>query len=229
MAIKTLFAPGAAAAWTALFTGILAVFTVVLVYYTALLYNVSRDANDSTQRIERATVFMGGLGGVRKLLSDDNTRWDRVRVGFFFRNGGPTAPRNLRAKLSYQVFDGEMPSDFAFSDNTTTPPRTLFLGPDTQQATFIDLPLSAIEDVVERKKQLFVWGWATYNDVFNGTPPRLMEFCSELIDLQYTHPVPETPLDNKNRLQISLETCPRHNCYDADCADYETRVARRLD
>jgi hypothetical protein len=205
-----------AASATALFTGILTFFTIQM-------YRVAENANESTQRSQRAVVSIGGITNpLRKILSDDGKRWDSVRVGLFVANGGVTPPRNLRVKINHQLFANEIPIGFQFDDLDDTPPRTIFLGPSTREAVYSILPMDTLITAVNRKQRLFFWGWATYSDVFSDTPVRLTEFCLEAVNITFSDTT--KPSDPTTNMRFDIESCDRHNCYDGDCPDYERRA-----
>jgi hypothetical protein len=62
-----LFFQGRAAIWTAVFTGVLTIFTYKM-------YEVSRIANDTTRSSERAFVSFAGLG-IGPRMHDANNAW----------------------------------------------------------------------------------------------------------------------------------------------------------
>ena len=235
---------GKAAMWSAVFTGILTVYTV-------LMYQVTRDSSESTERSQRAIVSIGGVTNpFRKILSGDGSRWESIRVGFFVRNGGPTPPRDLHVKINYQAFTGELPQNFTFPDQDDRAAKAMFLGPQTSEASYVTIPVSTFINAIEEKKRVYFWGWATYRDVFRGTPTRLTEFCVEAINIVMANPaipaIPEnratnTParpgvpeqivtqasqLRTNTNMRFDIEACETHNCYDEDCPDYQNRVAR---
>lgn len=77
-----------------------------------------------------------------------------------------------------------------------------------------------------RKKtiRLYVWGWASYNDVFKGTPGHLSEFCDELTDVTISS---EDASLSSAQFNWKLLLCRNHNCYDNECSDYAERLKTR--
>jgi hypothetical protein len=69
--------------------------------------------------------------------------------------------------------------------------------------------------VKERRKHLFVWGTATYNDVFEGTPQHVTRFCC------YVASVTGDPLQpwhkEDNPVELVWANYHQHNCADEDC------------
>jgi hypothetical protein len=66
------------------------------------------------------------------------------------------------------------------------------------------------------------FGWVVYDDIFPGDPPRLTEFCTEMI--QITIPFDADIADAKTRLTWNIMSCSEHNCYDEECKDYAERI-----
>src|SRR6266850_4791453 len=62
---------------------------------------------------------------------------------------------------------------------------------------------------------------------FLVTPPRLTEFCTEMIHI--TIPQSKTAddfTDPNMPMAWTLDRCKEHNCYDTDCKDYSERVKK---
>lgn len=63
-------------------------------------------------------------------------------------------------------------------------------------------------------RNVFLYGWTTYRDIFKGTPEHLTEFCRTL-----------TMLSRQGQnMQDSWGYCPMHNCTDEECPDYKKRI-----
>jgi hypothetical protein len=156
----------------------------------------------------------------------------------------------LRVKLNHELFE-KMAGDYEFPDVDGSPAKLLFIGPNTNSATYMSVLVDTLIAAVDRKQRMFIWGWATYDDVFEGTPQRLTEFCSE-ISITFTEraarvappeqnpaaaallalQAPQVDLIPPVRSRVGLqtdvrmesETCDRHNCYDEDCPNYQQRT-----
>jgi hypothetical protein len=63
-------------------------------------------------------------------------------------------------------------------------------------------------------REIFVYGWVVYRDIFRDTPEHVSEFCRELTSFIYT----------PNGLTYDWGYCPTHNCTDDDCPDYKERL-----
>jgi len=69
-------------------------------------------------------------------------------------------------------------------------------------------------------RRRFFWGWVFYRDVFPKTQPHLTEFCQELVGIQLIQPQ-TTKVGNKPRFSLVFNSCPKHNCVDEYCEDYQ--------
>jgi hypothetical protein len=102
-----------------------------------------------------------------------------VKVSPIWENNGTTPSRSLRISTSWKAWHGELPADFAYS--YTRPPDRLFLGPRGKtDAGSLIIPMRDIQAAIEERVQLYYWGRATYEDVFEGSTPHSVEFCYRL-------------------------------------------------
>ena len=102
-----------------------------------------------------------------------------VKVSPVWSNSGATPTRRLRISTNWKASHGELRPDFDI--NYVRPPENLFLGPGSK-AEFgaIYVPMRDIEAAAEERLHLYVWGRATYEDMFEGTKPHFFEFCHRL-------------------------------------------------
>lgn len=101
---------------------------------------------------------------------------DLLRVSPIWANGGTTATKGLRISTNWKASHGELPPDFDI--NYTRPPESLFLGPGGK-AEFgaIAIPMRDIQAAIEARLHLYVWGRATYHDLFQGSQQHYFDFC----------------------------------------------------
>jgi hypothetical protein len=216
-----------------------AVFTGVLTVFTGLLYRVNDRMNETTRRTQRAFVSFGGMQGVSKLAAkDDPKRWTGVQVGILWSNGGSTPTRNGLARSNAELWPYELPSDFDFRDIPQpiikdTPaddpnhdkPQPLFIAPHGGMGITVSIPVEDLDEA-RNKKHIFIWGWTTYDDVFDESPRRLSEYCIELVNVAFRSPDGRVPdihaIDND--VKWDMKSCSVHNCADEDCPDYKART-----
>jgi hypothetical protein len=238
------------AGWTAIFTGVLVVFT-------CLEWNVSSKTSDIQRSSERAFLtFNGPTIGARLVggqnAANTNAAWGGQEVGMVWNNNGETPARNVTIKLGANAFSPDIPEQFDYPLGDKIP---VVVGAKAGYGTNIQIPRDVIIDGFNSKKRIFVWGDALYNDVFDDSP-RLSEFCVELTHLTFvpmpTSPSPPTPtvqqtsgvapsavapnatplanapVDfNSGQFQwvgFQWQQCRSHNCYDKDCPDYKERL-----
>jgi hypothetical protein len=66
-----------------------------------------------------------------------------------------------------------------------------------------------LEGIEAGKGILYIWGWATYNDVFPGTAKHVTRFAVRLL-------IGGNPLDSV-RCTFTFVPLPRYNCSDEEC------------
>jgi hypothetical protein len=64
-------------------------------------------------------------------------------------------------------------------------------------------------------KDLSIWGWVAYGDVFNKTPVHLTEFC---------HRITGISLSDDRIPGLGFQSCKEHNCTDERCGNYKSII-----
>ena len=115
---------------------------------------------------QRAFVYLGEL--------DVERDGANVRISPIWANSGTTPTRRLRINTNWKASHGELPPDFDI--NYVRAPENLFLGPGAK-AEFgtIFIPMRDIQAAIEERLHLYVWGRATYDDMFEGTKPHFFD------------------------------------------------------
>jgi hypothetical protein len=99
-----------------------------------------------------------------------------VKVAPLWANSGTTPTRNLRISSNWKASHGELPADFTYT--YTRPPERLLLGSNGQaEVGALLIPMRDIQAALEDRVQIYVWGRATYEDIFEHTEPHFVEFC----------------------------------------------------
>ena len=93
-----------------------------------------------------------------------------MRISPIWANSGTTPTRRLRIATNWKASHGELPADFDI--NYVRAPESLFLGPNSN-AEFgtLLIPMRDVQAAIEERLHLYVWGRATYEDMF-GTASR---------------------------------------------------------
>jgi hypothetical protein len=150
----------------------LAIAFAVQVFYLGLglraMRTLSQKADRNAMTTQRAFVYISELAG--------NTTGTDVKISPIWANSGPTPTRRLRISTNWKASHGELRPDFDI--NYVRPPENLFLGPGSK-AEFgtIFIPMRDVQAASEQRLHLYVWGRATYEDMFEGTQPHFFEFC----------------------------------------------------
>jgi len=222
------FGSGRAALWTAVFTGILTIFTWKL-------YQVSRTTSDTSRASERAFLSFANFAlGSRN--SNPAGQWISYQVGINWTNSGSTPVTAAVIQANGNIWPTDLPDGFGFPllpEQT----RTVF-GPKASSTTSVDVPTIDWTQSWHGAGRLFIWGTAVYRDVFPEDPLRLTEFCDEIHHVTIgpsltQNPAPPTTtqaplvIESPNAVVVAFQwqACRQHNCYDNDCGDYRERVA----
>ncbi len=222
---------GSAAFWTAIFTGLLTVFT-------GLLYFVTKDSMHASKEQAKAIVTFGGFG-IGPALADQSTgTWNAQQFQINWNNSGTLPAKAGVFQQNEEPFYEDLPSGFDFP--TGKDKTQGIVAPKGAYTATLTIPRSQLEDNWHGKARIFVWGAATYKDGFSDDPIRVSEFCTEIyqVTVGYVTPpaqpktVKPTPIPpptigapNTAIVGLSWRSCPRgvHSCYDEDCSDYEER------
>ncbi len=204
-----------AAAWTAIFTAVLAVFSY-------LLFQANADANKPAIATQRAFVTFNQTY-FQPFPTDPKQKVTGYRLHMGMANTGTTATQYSTYEMSVAIQDTVPDKDTDFDTLQQSERYEFVFGPKFGYdglGTYVSL--SDIESVAKEKKHMFFWGWVVYRDVFGGTPIRLSEFCLNMTDPQWQNP------DHSARPGIiSMTNLPchqTHNCYDENCSDYSKRI-----
>jgi hypothetical protein len=207
-----------AAFWTTIFTGI-------LTFFTYKLYEVSKATNDTARATQRAFVNFAGLSAGVGVSSADRKAKTHQEVLINWTNTGATPARNAVTNGNGDAWPSVLPQGYDFPDLPTSGKQQITLGAKETNGIHALIPIVAFRTTWEGKSHLYLWGWIVYDDVFPGDPPRLTEFCAEMI--QITIPQEKTAADFADPnmpMRWNVSRCQEHNCYDTDCKDYSERV-----
>ncbi len=116
-----------------------------------------------------------------------------------WENGGTTPVRNGRSHVSWKYFERAIPADVELADFDEKGNRIviqddyqpLTIGPrGMAQAPVIMIEGQTIRSVRENLGRLLIWGWAEYDDIFEGSPRHRFEFCYQMVvtgSLSHSH------------------------------------------
>jgi hypothetical protein len=207
--VKEAFTKEKSAAWTAVFTLVLTIFTGLLVY---IAFETDQTARD-TQR-----AFVGFKEIQHTSISIDPKTDKVLQYGFSatYENSGTTPAKRVTAHINAVWPADQLPPGFNYPDTGDIQDIPFVIGP---KGTTVTLPVwvlaDAISDVRDRKKHLYVYGHVSYHDIFKGDPEHVTEFCMEIVNLKLTGDT----YDRQTRITGVSQFCPSHNCYDEDCKE----------
>jgi hypothetical protein len=130
----------------------------------------------------------------------------------YIGNSGDTPTRNAQVYANFLPLPTPLPANFSFPDLDTTTPNTRFvLGPkENATGPLLSIPIALLQGVKDRTVHLYFYGWLTYQDVFQKTPPHMSMFCIELNDVR-------GQMVQGTGYQFAWTLCQHHNCADDEC------------
>lgn len=181
-------------------------FTIPVLILSYFLFRVSQKQTDimqDTMHSQRAFVFADGVKA-------DNVTSADLKLRIYWKNTGDTPPKNLILHANFGLFSSGMPDDFNFPDYGHQRRIPTLLGPHSElTSTPLLIPLPHIDEVIRGNTHLFTWGWAEYNDIFEGTSRHRTEFCYQ-VNFE-KDPIEET------KLHVIYSSHYRHNGTDEEC------------
>jgi len=202
-----------AAVWTAIFTCVLAVFSY-------LLWDVSKEANNTSTATQAASVSSVGPF-ITKVPSDDGKKLKGYNVVFTWANSGTTPTRAVVMQSNITIGSQVPSKELDFNKLQQSKSLTAVLGPKAGLQTPANyVALEDIEHVVQGKTHMFFWGWAVYKDIFSETP-RLSEYCYDIQGAVWTKPDHADPATD---MTLDNPPCGVHFCFNEECEDYKART-----
>jgi hypothetical protein len=198
-----------AAFWTMAFTAILTGFTYLLVV-------VTNKVDETTRAAQRAFVSSNGvyIGGT---IPDPITgKITAYQLFVLWNNSGTTPTRKAIAWVNLKSDTNEpLPKDFAFPYDAKIQKVAVEMGAKVSVASVpVHIPVETVWKLQHQQIRLYIWGEATYYDIFDKHLRHVTDFCSELTN------VSSTSLDLTNpQTHVNIENiaCDRHNCNDETC------------
>ena len=193
-----------------IFTAVLALATTLLVivsiFQSGILLRADRTANRAASAAEDAANAAGQSASIaeRALIAGqrafvyvvfNRTANRDIKTGDInlwgfsvnWTNAGNTPTRNMVNHTNVRLFD-EIPDEWDFPDqwSKNVPPekrRAVPMGVAPHGSVESDklfVDINGIEDVINGRKFLYFWGWASYNDVFPNTEIHITRFAVQI-------------------------------------------------
>ena len=142
---------------------------------------------------------------------------------FTWANIGVTPTRGLILFVDGGIFDAVLPGTHNFKNERTDPlfpPGAGMMGAHSvAQSGIIPRPgrvavtLSTAREMTAGQKFLYLWGSATYADVFPGTPRRITRFAWQIVVSNFS--------DNPAEVSFGNVYLKNGNCTDDECTEQQ--------
>ena len=160
----------------AMMTGFLAFFTYWLWRSTG---DLVRGAEKTAKTQLRAYVFLKNVQ-LLKIFDKYGASIVAYRVMVEWQNTGKTPTRKARTNINYEISEKDLPKEFSFPDSDVI--RYATFGPNqTVSSEGIEIHLVDVEHISTGARNLHIWGWVEYNDVFDNTPRHRTEFSNRVL------------------------------------------------
>jgi hypothetical protein len=133
---------------------------------------------------ERAYVYLKRINTT--FMFDSSTQFVRAwKFTPVFENSGFTPTKRSILHVSFQIGEDDTLERDGFPDHwpegSLRQYSPFFVAPQAEKMSMpLDLHVVELEHVRQRRKQLFIWGWIDYDDIFRGTDRHRMEFGVEV-------------------------------------------------
>jgi hypothetical protein len=216
--------------WSLLFTGLIALTTVI---YAIFAYGQWRELSETNRSnseqlisIQKATIIFNGISGIPFSRHTSGNKIDKggVQLSPNWNNVGNTQTKNLRfyfapiVKADHEVLDPPNFKRTTIVQSIQTDAQSIqaILGPKSSASSMGQtLTRDEIQKMLDSKLFVILWGEATYNDIFQGTKPHVIQFCSRIINI-----LTQGGLDaslKSGTVVFQFVNCFSHNCMDEEC------------
>ena len=192
---------------------------------------ISSAANDTARLAQRAFVNLAPADPPITGREVDPATGKTIGIHFSvsYSNSGSTPARDVHNLVAVTVRTDELPADFEFSGtDPSVTAITYALGPNAVGHIATAIQMRSLLGL-GKDRRIYIWGWATYRDVFANSPVRLTEFCIEMVRAAgFFEGSPDKAVtdltDPRTNIRVLIKQCGRHSCYDEDCQDYKART-----
>jgi hypothetical protein len=185
-------------------------------------WRLVRGADKTAERQLRAYVHVGEFGW--KAFRRTGAPWGPdTGWGFWlpYENFGATPARDVISHISYDTFlpfDGDLPSDFSFAPVGEPGAGGGLIGPKGRIVSdLLEIESNLLDAAASHQTRLFVFGYVSYRDVFEGAPERRTEFCYELDRVLGDPYLIPSSSDDEGAIFFHFRLCGRYNRIDEDC------------
>ncbi|WP_136419721.1 hypothetical protein [Herbaspirillum sp. ST 5-3] len=157
----------------------------------------ARVAEDALISGQRAFMFIREIKTY--LHHDPQTNHYQWTIHPVWANSGNTPTKGLSINTTYRLLDEPLPKDFDFPHAREDLIPTI-AGPKSMvEAVPGTLSKEDLEAVQKGTKFFYIWGWAEYHDIFEGTKKHITRFCNQLTQIEGDA---NSPYDEHNPVQM---------------------------
>ncbi len=202
--------------YVAYFTGALVLVTFGLAFLgwrqVGSMRRTIKTMETTEQRQLRAYVFIKQISYFSHYDPSTKSFWWSVQP--IWENSGGTQTRDLFINVNSRVDPSPLPDNFDFQDGPKNPNIPCVMGPrSTLRGASITITGADLQAVRDRKKHFHIWGWAKYNDIFQGTSAHVTRFCCDISFLGDPH----AHISDKNIVEMIFTNYRKYNCSDDEC------------
>jgi len=174
--------------------------------------SLARTSKDALTAVQRAFIFATNMDVVRVADPSNPSKIGSLEFSITWVNNGTTPTHNMRTYYNWLTPPIALPSDFTYPDLGDHKSIPIALGPrGVAHTTPILVPAEAIRKIMNHQGHLYIWGWATYKDIFQGTKPHITRFCTEVTGFD------GDPLNGSDANSKPMTVNCGNNCYDDEC------------
>jgi hypothetical protein len=193
--------------WLMVFTGVLALATIILAISTIGLWRYAGEQASDTKRLIAATratagaakqsadIAQQGLISTQRAFVFINSFevhviGGEIRIIPKWENSGATPANPMHNYVNWKPFNGEIPLDYGYpdlgKDGLPLPGKgsgaQFFVGPKAiMLGNTVQIPIAVMEAARAGNIRVFIWEWAEYNDIFNKAKSHEVTFCYEIV------------------------------------------------
>lgn len=175
-----------------------AISAAVIALFTGLLWRISKRQttlmDNQTQALENQTKLMASQDRLIKnserafiFVNSINCTFNPNQIAgdiqwtihVSFENFGNTPAKNMQVYTTLETTDDPLPDDFPFNESGNLNVRTL--GPRGVAITTVGTTGEKLHQVKIGKKHMYIWGWAKYSDILEGSATHVTTFCHKII------------------------------------------------
>ncbi len=125
-----------------------------------------------------------------------------------WQNSGNTQTKKMFTRINWKYFSPDIPDNYDFADlgvDENIP--TLIAPKSTIDAHELIIEEEYINAVINKDGQIYIYGWAEYNDIFENTQRHRTEFCYRVVIIQF----------DEKPVRIYFEIYAKYNGTDNEC------------